>query len=101
MAAVPFQSRLLNADQTASTVKLTTMTTYSKNDYVRRQQSTQFRSLCAINRNVADLPTAWARLFTLSLRITFCRWFFTVGGLMPRIWPTSMLVLPFFTQCST
>jgi hypothetical protein len=63
MATVPFQSRLLNADQTAKPVTLTTMATYSKNNYVLRQQSTQFRSLCAINHNVADLPTAWAGLF--------------------------------------
>ena len=60
MATVPLQSRLLNADQTSSTVKLTTMTTYSKNDYVRRQQSTQFRSLCVDPSLCLEPSRHWA-----------------------------------------
>jgi hypothetical protein len=40
-------------------------------------------------RSSSDLPMAWVRLTTFSLRRIFCTWFFTVSGLILRIAPIS------------
>ena len=45
-------------------------------------------------RSSRDLPIAWVRLTTFSLRRIFCTWFFTVSGLILRIAPISKLLLP-------
>ncbi len=45
-------------------------------------------------RSASALPTACVRLSTFSLRRVFCTWFFTVSGLMSRMMPISMLLLP-------
>ena len=40
-------------------------------------------------RSSIDLPIAWVRFTTFSLRRIFCTWFFTVSGLILRIAPIS------------
>jgi hypothetical protein len=40
-------------------------------------------------RSSSDLPIAWVRFTTFSLRRIFCTWFFTVSGLILRIAPIS------------
>ena len=45
-------------------------------------------------RSARALPTAWVRFMTFSLRSVFYTWFFTVSGLISRIMPISMLLLP-------
>jgi hypothetical protein len=41
------------------------------------------------SRSSIDLPIAWVRFTTFSLRRIFCTWFFTVSGLILRIAPIS------------
>src|SRR6185437_2982490 len=53
-----------------------------------------FASYGLTMRSASALPTACVRLSTFSLRSVFCTWFFTVSGLMSRIMPISMLLLP-------
>ena len=44
-------------------------------------------------RSSSDLPIAWVRFTTFSLRRIFCTWFFTVSGLILRIAPISKFAL--------